>query len=180
MSVQTEDTGRETAYERGLRHGGGSAGNSGGGSFAWLKRPLGPLPLWVWLALLLFGAIGYYLWQKHNAASSTSAASTDTSTGTTDSDLIPQFVNQVYTNGAPPETVPPKGTTPPTTTSVKVPNITGDSVVDASSALQSLGLIMTPEPAAVKGKTHVITSQTPAAGATAAKGSKVTIKYKTT
>jgi hypothetical protein len=102
VSVQTEDTGRETAYERGLRHGGTST--SGGGTSSFLKRQIGPLPVWVWLALILFGAVGYYLWSKKKAASTTSSASSsDTSTGTTDSNLIPQFVNQVYTNPAPPE-----------------------------------------------------------------------------
>jgi hypothetical protein len=70
---------------------------------AFLKRPIGPLPLWVWLALLLFGAVGYFLWKKKQAASSTSASNTSTGTGTTDSSLIPQFVNQVYTNSTPPE-----------------------------------------------------------------------------
>jgi hypothetical protein len=105
MSVQTEDTGRETAYERGLRHGGNSS-NSGGGNLGFLKKPVGPLPLWVWLVLGLFGALGYYVWAKHNAASKTSSTNTSTGTDTTDSSLIPQFVNQVYTGNNPPESPP--------------------------------------------------------------------------
>lgn len=72
------------------------------------------------------------------------------------------------------------GTTSAAPVMVRVPNIVSDSAVNASSALQSVGLLMSPEPAAVAGKTHVITGQTPKAGASAAKGSTVTITYKTT
>lgn len=105
----------ESAYERGARHEreGGAAGSGGssnvggsrGGGMAFLSKPLGPLPLWVWLVLGLFAALGYYVWAKHNSATTTAASSTNTSTGTTttDSSLIPQFVNQVYTQGTPPE-----------------------------------------------------------------------------
>lgn len=105
MTTPTQDAGHETAYERGLRHGGSQSGGGGGGS-NFLTKQIGPLPLWAWLGLLLFGAIGYYVWSKHNSATSTNAATNNTSTGTgtTDSSLIPQFVNQVYTNQAPPET----------------------------------------------------------------------------
>lgn len=110
MSTPTEDTGRESTYERGLRHGQSSSNAGGGGGAAWLQRPVGPLPLWVWLALALFGAVGYYLWSKKNASNKKTAASDNTSTGTstTDSNLIPQFVNQVYTGDTPPELSSPK------------------------------------------------------------------------
>lgn len=90
-------------------------------------------------------------------------------------------------NGDPPSMTlaPTNTTTPPGSTStapatVKVPDVVNDWVVDASSALQSAGLKMTPEPAAVKGKVHIVTGQKPAAGATVARGSTVTITYKTT
>jgi hypothetical protein len=83
-----------------------------------------------------------------------------------------------------PVTTPP-GTPPPTTTpgsaaKVRVPGVVGDDVVNASSACQSAGLLLTPEVPAVKGKTHIVTSQTPAAGSMVPKGATVTIKYKTT
>jgi hypothetical protein len=59
--------------------------------------------LWAWLGLALFAAVGYYVWARNNKANSTQAASnTSTGTGTTDSSLIPQFVNQVYTDNLPP------------------------------------------------------------------------------
>jgi hypothetical protein len=82
------------------------------------------------------------------------------------------------TTTPPPTTVPP--TSPPTSATVTVPGVVGDDAVNASSALQSAGLLMRPEPAAVKGKTHVITSQDPKKGATATRGATVTITYKTT
>jgi hypothetical protein len=95
------------------------------------------------------------------------------------------------TNGDPPSmtlipapvstgTTPPPATGPAAAAKVRVPNVVSDSAVNASSALQSAGLLMRPEPAAVAGKTHVITGQTPKAGAMAARGSTVTITYKTT
>jgi hypothetical protein len=72
------------------------------------------------------------------------------------------------------------GTPPPAAAKVRVPEITGDDVANAGSAIKALGLKMTPYPAAVKGKTHVVTAQNPGSGAIVAKGSTVTIKYKTT
>lgn len=89
-------------------------------------------------------------------------------------------------NGNPPSmtltsttaTPPPTSTAPAAT--VMVPNVVGDDAVNASSALQSAGLLMHPEPAAVKGKVHIILTQNPKARATAKKGSTVTITYKTT
>jgi PASTA domain len=76
-------------------------------------------------------------------------------------------------------TPPPTSTTPAAGT-VMVPDVVGDDAVNASSALQSAGLLMHPEPAAVKGKVHTILTQNPKARATAKKGSTVTITYKTT
>lgn len=74
-----------------------------------------------------------------------------------------------------PQPPPPK----PKTEKVRVPSIVGDNVTNASSALQSLGLLMKPEPKPVKGKTHVVTSQHPKTGTMVTKGSTVTITYKT-
>ncbi len=65
-------------------------------------------------------------------------------------------------------------------TTVRVPNLVGDDVVNASSACQSAGLKLSPEVPAVAGETHVVTGQTPTAGSTAATGSTVKITYKTT
>lgn len=68
----------------------------------------------------------------------------------------------------------------PKTTTVTVPDIVGKDTAAAGPVIQRAGLVMTPNPAAVKGKSHVITSQSPKAGSKVAKGSKVTIQYKTT
>lgn len=93
-----------------------SAPRSGGNI---LTRKIGPLPLWGWMAIGLVAAIGFYLMQKRNAASSSSNTSSGTST--TSSSQIPQFVNQIYTNGSPPPAHNPRGGTesnpPPSTPS---------------------------------------------------------------
>ena len=98
-----------------------------------LTRKVGPLPLWGWMAIGLVAAIGFYLMQKKNAASS-SSTSTGTGTSTTSSSQIPQFVNQVYTNGTPPPAHNPRGGTgsgPPTesggTVTISIPNAGGQS-----------------------------------------------------
>lgn len=86
-------------------------------------------------------ALGYYLIEKKKTSSSASSAQTAATSGTTNSSLIPQFVNQVYTNGSPPaghnmrtgtqETTPPASTPSGSTTSwanpyiVAVPNGSG-------------------------------------------------------
>ena len=96
----SEPTGAESAYERGARHQReGRAATSGGGNF--LTKQIGPLPLWAWAGLALALAVGYFLIQKKNASSATSTTAAS-QTGTTNSSLVPQFVNQVYTNGSPP------------------------------------------------------------------------------
>jgi hypothetical protein len=138
----SESSGYETAYERGLRHGSsGEGSSSGGGGGNFLTKKLGPLPIWVWAAMGLLFAITYYIWQKNNASKTVSpsaASQSNTSTGTTNSSLIPQFVNQVYTNPTPPpahnhrggtEKPPPTGVTaggiPSTSVIAAVPNGTG-------------------------------------------------------
>lgn len=76
-----------------------------------LTRKVGPLPLWGWMAVGLAAAIAYYLYNKNKAASSSSATSTGSTTSTTASSSIPQFVNQVYTNGTPPSSPNTRGGT---------------------------------------------------------------------
>lgn len=71
-----------------------------GGNF--FSQKWGPLPVWAWLsvgaaALLIIS----YLRNKSNNA----ASAADTS-AQTDSSQIPQFINQTYTNGTPPEPAP--------------------------------------------------------------------------
>jgi hypothetical protein len=86
-----------------------AARSSGGNTFT---RKLGPLPVWAWMGIALAMALAY--WYLKNRKAVSAAQGTPTSTGsaastgqTTDSSLIPQFVNQVYTQNAPPEPGPP-------------------------------------------------------------------------
>jgi beta-lactam-binding protein with PASTA domain len=74
---------------------------------------------------------------------------------------------------------PAKTSTGTPATLVKVPALVGKDVVAASSLCQGVGLIMKPEPAAVAGKTHTVTGQSPAAGSSVTRGSTVNITYKT-
>jgi|SRR5580692_1990820 Flp pilus assembly protein TadG len=208
MTTPTQDTGHETAYERGLRHGGsGSNSSGGGGSMGFLTKPIGPLPLWVWLVLGIFAAFGYYIWSKKSSANTTSTASnTSTGTGTTDSSLIPQFVNQVYTNQGPPETplttasgqggssgtgtgtgttttsTGTGGNSSTTNSSVKIPNVVGLDAEQAIQVLQSAGLHpeITLTPASNKpGIFHIVTKTGPAqVGQSVAPGTVIKLYYK--
>jgi hypothetical protein len=100
---------------------------SGGGGNVFTRK-LGPLPMWAWMGIALLVAVGYYLIRKQQSgANNTSGASSSPSTvntpGGVDSSLVPQFVNQTYTNVQPPtapnvtvnNTVPTAATPPPTT-----------------------------------------------------------------
>lgn len=118
----------ESSYERGFRHGtsgsteadrtGGDPNSGGLGPFS---RKYGPLPLWGWLALATVLAVVWYLYQKGNSQTAT----TSTPSGT-NSNLIPQFVNQVSTNVTPPAA----GTSPASGTPSNVP---GDPDVTPSN-----------------------------------------------
>lgn len=86
-------------------------GNAGGGGGAF-SRKMGAFPLWVWMGLGLAGVLAYSNWKKNKAAASQTASSQTTlgaagQTGQTyansyDASLIPQFVNQTYTEVSPP------------------------------------------------------------------------------
>lgn len=107
----------ESAYERGYRHAstgqdytqdsGGS--NVGGGRLGVFSRKLGPLPLWAWMAIMTVVAVGWYVFQQKKSSSS-SASSTPSGTP---SNLIPQFVNQTYTNVTPPAEPSPSNPSQP-------------------------------------------------------------------
>lgn len=74
-------------------------GGGGGGNV--FTRKIGPLPMWGWMGIALAIALAYYFLHKKNTASTQAAAATNTPGGT-DSSLVPQFVNQTYTNVQPP------------------------------------------------------------------------------
>lgn len=69
-------------------------------------RKLGPLPMWVWMLIVLVVAVGYYLLRKNAGGSAQSQANAQQAAGNTpggvDASLVPQFVNQTYTNVQPP------------------------------------------------------------------------------
>lgn len=98
-----------------------SAGqNSGSSGGSILTRKTGPMPNWVWMALILLLALGFSMWQRNKASTEPDAA-VDTSTETTSLDnqtpppvfILPQNpqptvpVNVTITNPAPTPATPP-------------------------------------------------------------------------
>lgn len=92
-------------------------GDAGGNIFT---RKLGPLPMWAWMGIGLGGALAFTSWSRNKKAAadakdkSTSGTlpTTQTASGSTPASLIPQFVNQVYTQGTPPAVTQPSPATP--------------------------------------------------------------------
>lgn len=113
-------------------------GVTGGTGF--LARKLGPLPTWVWMALVLLVLLGLSLWQRNKQGS---ASSSDTSGGTLP-DQTPPWIIQNYVTSPPGsvrqppdggnECPPPGGpvkpppTTPPGGTPTPVPAPNGQYV----------------------------------------------------
>lgn len=98
---------------------------SGGGGNVFTRK-IGPLSTWVWMVIALAIALVYYFYKKNQSSSTTSDQnSAENTPGGTDSSLVPQFVNQTYTNVSPPSVTvnnnggsgksnpPPKSTKPP-------------------------------------------------------------------
>jgi len=79
-----------------------SGGRGGGGSF--FTRKAGPLPMWGWMAIVgvLVLVYAYYKKSKSATAATTQTAATNNTPGGVDSSLVPQFINQTYTNETPP------------------------------------------------------------------------------
>lgn len=82
---------------------------SGGGNP--LTHKLGPLPLWGWLGIATALALVYVFITKSKSSGtattgtgSAAGATSVNSPGGVDSSLVPQFVNQVYTESTPPVT----------------------------------------------------------------------------
>jgi|SRR5215469_6670794 len=83
----------------------------GGNIFA---QRFGPLPLWGWMGIGVALALAYWYYNKRKQASNVSAGVGQASNaGTTDSSLIPQFVNQTYVTDTPPAAPVPGPAGPP-------------------------------------------------------------------
>lgn len=112
----------ETAPEGG----GGTAPTRAGGGKSTFTRKMGPLPLWAWMGVGLAVVLVYANWQKSKqGASSTgtgtaAGAASVNSPGGVDASLVPQFINQTYTNETPPA----------------APNVTVNNTVPAPPATQ--------------------------------------------
>jgi hypothetical protein len=82
--------------------------DQGGGANVFTRK-IGPLPLWGWMGVGLAAALAYTYWKQNKQANSSSTTSASGTTGTTDSSLVPQFVNQTYVDQTPPAAPPLPG-----------------------------------------------------------------------
>jgi len=168
----------ETAPEK-------SGPSSGGNVFT---RKLGPLPMWVWMIIALTVALVYHMYSASKKSSSSSTASTSGTggtAGTTDQSLVPQFVNQTYTNSTPPampSTITiQNGGTQSTGGTINMPNVVGQSTTQAQAALKGAGLSSgtLSGPKVAKGQATVVAFQNPKAGAAVSPTTPITIGYDT-
>jgi hypothetical protein len=172
----------ETAYERGYRVGASDAGGGGSvnsttgakvtrGGTGFFTQQWGPLPVWGWMAVGLLIAVGYYFWNKNQSSNSSSTTGT---TGTTNDSLIPQFVNQTYTQVNPPS----DGNTGGTANLINVPDVQGQSLEASQDELQAYGFLVKGfsfAPNSPKGSVRIVTNQEPRPGTMAPKGSTITL-----
>ena len=84
----------------------------GGGLGATLKGKLGPLPTWVWLALITVVLLGYWLITKNKSGASGSSGQQGTTADVGQPGVV--VINQDEPGGTPGQ--PPPPTTPPPTT----------------------------------------------------------------
>lgn len=97
---------------------------SSGGKLGLFKERIGPLPMWVWVAIIAAVLIAWRLYaDKKNKSAASTASTGDGSVG---ADQVPEFINQTYTTvTAPPSQPPPTGNPPataPTSTPKSNPN----------------------------------------------------------
>ena len=84
--------------------------SSGGGKIRQtLTAPIGPLPMWAWVAIAAVILVAWRLYANKGQQQS-QAATSDTGTSAND---VPQFVNQTYTTVTPPQQGPPGPPGPP-------------------------------------------------------------------
>lgn len=82
---------------------GGKASSSAAGRNP-LKRKIGPLPTWAWVAILAAVIVAWAYWKNRtsSANSSSGTSSSGAPSDTTDASQVPQFVNQTFTTVTPP------------------------------------------------------------------------------
>jgi LysM repeat protein len=107
-----------------------------------LTRKMGPLPMWGWLAIGLVLALVYRFISKSKTSSTTTGAGSTTGAtsvntpGGVDASLVPQFVNQTYTDVTPPQSPTINVTIPPTPPPGNVATTPPSSGAPGSSATQ--------------------------------------------
>jgi hypothetical protein len=142
------------------------APSSGGGN-VWTRK-YGIMPLWAWGGIVVLLAVVYSLYRKHTAAAASQQNQSNPSVnspGGVDASLVPQFVNQVYTQGTPPpapnitvnnqippDTEPGPVTTPPSHAPPKVhqypaPQGVSAKKVSGTSAKITFKNLTSPQPA---------------------------------
>jgi hypothetical protein len=160
------------------------------GGFSLTKR-YGPLPAWAWG---LIGGVGVYavyrLYKNRQAAGTTAAASTASTTGSdTPIDYAPQIsvlqseIQQLQgeesTEPVDKDTVPhPPPKPPPPGGRVRVPDVVGQRAASAISTIEAAGLEVVTSPFRNPKREYTVTGQTPRAGAMVPKRSVVTLRVK--
>lgn len=81
-----------------------------GGKLGLFKERIGPLPMWVWVAIIAAVLIAWRLYaDKKNASAASTTATGDGSVG---ADQVPEFINQTYTTVTPPVAQAPPAANP--------------------------------------------------------------------
>jgi hypothetical protein len=89
---------------------GSASSSSGGGLAGSLKAKFGPMPVWVWLALITAVLLGYWLLTKNKSGSS-STAQQGTPSDVGQPGVV--VINQDGPEGTPPPSPPPPIVSPP-------------------------------------------------------------------
>ena len=81
-----------------------SVESSSGGGGNVFTRKVGPLPMWGWMAIILVIVVAYSYFKKQHTgtAATAAAAAAGNAPGGVDASLVPQFINQTYTDVQPP------------------------------------------------------------------------------
>ena len=152
--------------------------SSGGGKITQtFTTRIGPLPMWVWLAIVAAILIAWRVYSSRASAQQQDTSTTDTGTP---SDQVPQFVNQTYTTATPPTvniTTPPGPPGPPGVPgpNVVIPDIKGLKGAQAYQVLRSQAL--NPGPGGVN-PNRIVLRTNPPAGKLVPKHTNITVTFK--